>query len=170
MKSFGYYMRVWHRYIGFFTVGLFLIYAISGIALIFRDTDLFKVDNRISTTISPNLNKDNIEAELKLKGFKVISENDSLIIFNTGTYNKINGNLKYGKKEFIFPLNKFSKLHMLPSKASPIHLISLLLGVALIFLALSSFWMYKPNSKIFKKGMWITGAGILLSLLMLLLL
>ena len=35
-------MRVYHRYLGFFLAGIMAMYAISGIILIFRDTDLLK--------------------------------------------------------------------------------------------------------------------------------
>lgn len=32
-------MRVYHRYLGFFLAGIMAVYAISGVVLIFRDTD-----------------------------------------------------------------------------------------------------------------------------------
>ena len=32
-------MRVYHRYLGFFLAGIMAVYAISGIVMIFRDTD-----------------------------------------------------------------------------------------------------------------------------------
>ena len=38
-KSIHYYMRGLHRDIGFFLIGLTLIYSISGVLLIYRDTD-----------------------------------------------------------------------------------------------------------------------------------
>ena len=41
-KSLNQLMRAWHRDIGFFIIGLVIIYALSGIALIFRDTDFLK--------------------------------------------------------------------------------------------------------------------------------
>ena len=34
--------RVLHRYLGFFLAGIMMIYAVSGITLIFRNTDTFK--------------------------------------------------------------------------------------------------------------------------------
>lgn len=37
-------MRVLHRDIGFLTIGLTLVYALSGILLIYRNTDLLKTE------------------------------------------------------------------------------------------------------------------------------
>ena len=47
-KSINHYMRVWHRYAGFFILGIALIYGLSGITLIFRDTDFLKKEKKIS--------------------------------------------------------------------------------------------------------------------------
>ena len=35
-------MRVLHRYLGFFLAGIMAVYAISGVILIYRDTDFLK--------------------------------------------------------------------------------------------------------------------------------
>ncbi|MBT5151546.1 MAG: hypothetical protein HOM43_04090, partial [Flavobacteriales bacterium] len=35
--------RVLHRYLGYFLAGIMMVYALSGITLIFRKTDSFKV-------------------------------------------------------------------------------------------------------------------------------
>jgi len=35
-------MRTYHRYLGFFLSGIMAVYAISGIILIFRDTEFLK--------------------------------------------------------------------------------------------------------------------------------
>jgi hypothetical protein len=39
-------MRELHRYLGFFLVGIMSVYAISGVVLIFRDTDFLKKGKR----------------------------------------------------------------------------------------------------------------------------
>ena len=36
-------MRIAHRYLGFFLLGIMVFYALSGIILIYRDTDTFKL-------------------------------------------------------------------------------------------------------------------------------
>jgi hypothetical protein len=38
-------MRVYHRYLGFFLAGIMAIYSVSGIIMIFRDTDFLKKEN-----------------------------------------------------------------------------------------------------------------------------
>jgi uncharacterized iron-regulated membrane protein len=35
-------MRIYHRYLGFFLAGIMAVYAISGVVMIFRDTDFLK--------------------------------------------------------------------------------------------------------------------------------
>ena len=36
------FMRIVHRYLGFFMAGIMAVYAISGVLLIYRDTDFLK--------------------------------------------------------------------------------------------------------------------------------
>lgn len=43
-KSINHYMRSLHRDIGFFVIGLIVIYSISGVVLIYRDTNFLKHD------------------------------------------------------------------------------------------------------------------------------
>ena len=42
MNNLNQKMRIWHRYLGFYLVGIMAIYALSGMILIFRKTDTFK--------------------------------------------------------------------------------------------------------------------------------
>jgi hypothetical protein len=37
------FMRVTHRYLGYFLAGIMAVYAVSGIILVYRDTDFLKV-------------------------------------------------------------------------------------------------------------------------------
>jgi len=55
-KSINYYIRLLHRYLGFFFVGFVLIYALAGITLVFRDTDFLKKEKTVKELIFP-LNK-----------------------------------------------------------------------------------------------------------------
>ena len=41
-KSTQFYMRIIHRYLGFFLAGIMTVYALSGVLLIFRSTDFLK--------------------------------------------------------------------------------------------------------------------------------
>ena len=48
-------MRIIHRYLGFFLVGIMAVYAISGVVLIFRNTDFLKRDKQVDKVLEPNL-------------------------------------------------------------------------------------------------------------------
>ena len=67
----SYYMRVFHRYLGFFLAGIMAVYALSGIVLVFRNTDFLKKEVPIEKTIAANLSGLEAGKKLKIKGFKV---------------------------------------------------------------------------------------------------
>ncbi len=48
-------MRIMHRYLGCFLTGVMFVYAVSGTILIYRDTNIFKVDTLVEKNIDPNL-------------------------------------------------------------------------------------------------------------------
>jgi len=49
---------------------------------------------------------------------------------------------------------------------SPLFFLNIFFGASLLFFVLSSFWMFLPNTTVFKKGMIFTAAGLVLTLLM----
>ena len=44
-------MRLLHRYIGYFMAGIMAVYAISGVLLIYRDTDFLKKEKKIENKL-----------------------------------------------------------------------------------------------------------------------
>jgi hypothetical protein len=40
------FMRVTHRYLGYFLAGIMAVYAVSGIILVYRDTDFLKSEKK----------------------------------------------------------------------------------------------------------------------------
>ncbi|MDX1642653.1 MAG: hypothetical protein R3220_13205, partial [Balneolaceae bacterium] len=84
------------------------------------------------------------------------------IDFGSGTYNKETGVANYTVYELPAILDKFNDLHktMSSSAASPF---TALLGFLLLFMAISSLWMFKTTSPHFKRGMVLTAVGILAS-------
>ena len=50
-------MRIWHRYLGFYLVGIMAVYAVSGMILIFRKTDTFKKEIQVQKSISKGLSE-----------------------------------------------------------------------------------------------------------------
>lgn len=159
-------MRVLHRDIGFFIVGLIVIYSISGIVLTFRDTNFLKTERLVEQQLEPNLESSELGETLRMRGFRVESENAEMIDFGTGTYNKETGLASYSVYELPAILEKFNDLHktMSSSAASPF---TTILGFLLLFMAVSSLWMFKTASPHFKRGMVLTVAGILASVALL---
>ena len=71
-------MRELHRYLGFFLVGIMSVYAISGVVLIFRDTDFLKKEKDISKEISLNANPQELGTLLGIKGYKLIKTESTM--------------------------------------------------------------------------------------------
>ena len=67
MKDKKNYFRIIHRYLGFYLAGIMAVYSISGVSLIFRKTDAFKKVEKITQTLSPNLNINELAFRLKIK-------------------------------------------------------------------------------------------------------
>ncbi|PHR81080.1 MAG: hypothetical protein COA59_16460 [Colwellia sp.] len=159
-------VRILHRYLGFFLAGIMFVYSLSGIVLIYRDTDDFKVSQYVEKTISLNLHRFELGKELRIKNFKVDNETDELVYFKNGTYNKLNGEVKYTKMELPYLLGKLTHLHKATTN-SPAYWLNIFFGVSLLFFTLSSFWMFKPKSKTFKLGIRYSVGGVALTLLLL---
>ena len=164
-KSINLRMRALHRDIGYFMVGLVVIYALSGIALIFRDTNFLKHNIIVVKTLSSDLETNELKKELHLKELKVITIKGDSIFFEDGFYNKATGVAQYTTKEIIFPFNKFINIHKVKSK-DPIHWINTIFALLLLFMVISSFWMFKKGTPFFRRGLIIAGAGILFALIL----
>lgn len=161
-KTINYYMRSLHRDIGFLVVGLTIIFSISGIILIYRDTDFLKKEKQVEKTLAPNMQETELRRALHLRKFRILKDEKEIIYFPNGTYNKETGAVKYSAKELPAFLNKFNGLHRASSR-NILHWASLVYGILLMFLAVSSFWMYKPKTKMFRRGTAIASIGIVLA-------
>lgn len=102
-----------------------------------------------------------------MKGFEVEKTENDIVHFKGGTYNSATGEAKYVKKELPFLLDKMTKLHKSPSK-DKLGGLNVLFGVSLFFFVLSSFWMFNPKTKAFKRGMIFTAVGLVVSIILLL--
>ena len=74
-------MRIWHRYLGFFLAGIMAVYALSGIALIFRDTDFLKQKKTITKQLAPNLSAEELGKAIKIRDLKVASVQGEFLQF-----------------------------------------------------------------------------------------
>lgn len=162
----GYYMRIVHRYLGFFLAGIMAVYAISGIVLVFRNTDFLKKEVQFEKTIATNLTGVAAGKKLRIKGFKVAKKEGTVYHFKQGTYDSQTGIAKYTKKELPYVLDKMTHLHKATTN-DPLYWLNIFFGTALLFFVISAFWMFLPSSKVFKKGLYFTFGGILLTLIML---
>jgi len=154
-------MRLYHRYLGFFLAGIMAVYAISGIILIFRDTDFLKQEKQVEKNLKPNLSHEEVGRELRIRDFKVTGETEDLILFAEGNYNKHVGIAVLTVKELPFVLNKLTKLHKANTK-SPLFFLNIFFGISLFFFVVSAFYMFLPHTSVFKKGLYFAGAGIVL--------
>ncbi|MDC0614767.1 hypothetical protein OAP05_02595 [Schleiferiaceae bacterium] len=158
--------RILHRYLGYFLAGVMMVYALSGITLIFRKTNTFKVSIEKEMTVAPGLDAIGLGKVLRIRNLTPIDNDGSLMVFEQGVYNTITGEADYTVKELPYWLDKLTHLHKATTE-DPLYYFNIFFGLALLFLAISSFFMFAKSSFIFKKGLWFTLGGIILVLIML---
>jgi hypothetical protein len=168
-KSVYFYIRYLHRNIGFFILGFVLIYAFSGITLIYRDSDFLKKEKIVKVNLPVETKPADLGQALRIREFKILRTEGDLIYFQGGSFNTTTGEASITVKDLMFPFNKLTSLHKTPSK-SPFHWFNLLFGIMLLLMALSSFWMFKPGSKVFRNGIILVVTGFVIALILLLLL
>lgn len=159
-------MRIWHRYLGFFLAGIMAVYALSGIVLIFRDTDFLKQEKVIEKKLAAGLKSEEIGQAIRIRDLKATTETDTMLQFKQGTYNKLTGAVVYKVRSLPRAIEKLTQLHKASTKQS-LFFLNVFFGVSLFFFVLSSFWMFLPSTSIFKKGLYFTLAGIVLVLVLL---
>ncbi|MET7027928.1 hypothetical protein [Sediminicola luteus] len=162
----GLRMRIIHRYLGFFLAGIMAMYAISGIIMIYRNTDFLKHDVVVEKELNPNLSVEQVGSELKIKGFKPQKTEGNILYFEKGNYNIETGLATYTKKELPMILDKMEHLHKATTN-SPVYWLNIFFGVSLLFFVISAFWMFMPKTTVFKKGVLFSLAGIVVTLILL---
>jgi hypothetical protein len=167
-KTLSYYMRFLHNNVGFFIVGLVMIYSLSGIVQTYRDVDIFKKVELHTKQLDPNLKENQLGEALKMRGFKATGMNDTTISFRDGSYNKATGLATYTTKEFYPWIQPFTELHKTSTKGVA-HYFTTIFGVLLLFMSISAFWMFKPGTKLFSRGVYMTIAGIIGAVILLIL-
>ncbi len=159
-------MRIYHRYLGFFLAGIMAVYAISGIILIFRDTNFLKQTKRVEQQLQPGLTAEALGKAIRIKELKIESVNGDVQTFKNGTYNNATGAVSYSTKSLPKMIEKLTHLHKANTK-DPLFYLNVFFGASLLFFVISSFWMFMPKTSIFKKGLYFTLAGVVLTLIML---
>lgn len=159
-------MRILHRYLGFFLAGIMAVYAISGIVLIFRDSSFLKQEKQVVKTVKPNASGEDLGRMLEIRDFKADHEEGDIVYFKNGTYNRKTGVAVYKTEVLPTVIEKMTHLHKARS-GEPLFFLNVFFGMSLLFFVVSSFWMFMPKTSIFKKGLYYTAAGLVLTLILL---
>lgn len=158
--------REFHRYLGFFLAGIMAVYAISGIILTFRNTDWLRKEVQVTKELQPNLNEEQLAAEMRMRGFKVDKTEGDLMYFGNGTYNTVTGETIYTEKRQPIVIEKMNKLHKM-HQGNPLFWLGVFFGVSLLFFSVSAFFMFRPSAPVYKKGLYFAVAGFLLTIILL---
>jgi hypothetical protein len=165
-QNLSFKMRVIHRYLGFFLAGIMAVYSISGIILIFRDTDFLKSEKLVEKKLPPDIKIEELGRALKVRDLKIDKEENGIIYFKQGTFNRTTGVAQVTTKELPKVVEKMTHLHKATTKDT-LFFLNIFFGVSLLFFVISSFWMFIPSTDVFKKGMYFTIGGIILTLILL---
>lgn len=159
-------MRIIHRYLGFFLAGIMAMYSVSGIVLVFRNTDFLKKETSYERTIETNMAAQALGKEIGIKNLKVTKTEGDVVYFKQGFYNKATGETKYSSKKLPLVLNKMTKIHKATTN-SPLYYLNIFFGLSLLFFVVSAFFMFTIKTATFRKGLYFTLGGIVLTLIML---
>ncbi len=163
-KSLSRQMRIVHRYLGFFLTGIMAVYAISGMVMIFRETDFLKHEVIVEQQLDPGLTGGELSPKLRM-GVKVEKTEGDVLYFDQGKYNVRTGLATVRKMELPLIISKMERLHKATTN-SPVYFLNLFFGLSLLFFVISSFWMFLPSTLIFKKGIYFTIGGVVLTLIL----
>ncbi|MFY0652703.1 MAG: hypothetical protein JXQ96_11745 [Cyclobacteriaceae bacterium] len=156
-------MRELHRYLGFFLAGIMFVYALSGIVLIYRKTDVFKVDIQITKEIKSELLAEEVGNAIKKKELIFSHEEGNVKLFEGGQYNSSTGEVIYTQKGWPTALDKLIKLHMASTKDS-LFFLNIFFGLSLMIFVFSSFFMFSPKTKTFRRGVLVSLIGLAFAL------
>ena len=159
-------VRVAHRYLGFFLAGVMAVYAVSGVVLIFRNTDFLKREVTKERTVAAALSPEEAGKVLRIRELTVDSTAGSTIFFRGGSYDSATGAAVVTTKELPYVLDKMTDLHKSNNK-NPLFYFNIFFGLALLFFVLSAFWMFMPGSTILRKGLLFSAVGVVLTLILL---
>jgi uncharacterized iron-regulated membrane protein len=158
-------MRIIHRYLGFFLAGIMAVYALSGIIMIYRETAFLKKGTIETIQLETNLTGGELSPKLRM-GVKVDRTEGDVLYFKNGHYNIATGVATVEKMKLPFVLEKMERLHKATTN-SPLYFLNIFFGTSLLFFVISAFWMYTPKASVFKKGLYFSLVGTVLTLLML---
>jgi hypothetical protein len=122
-----------------------------------------KSERTIEKTFPPHFKIEELGKALRVRNFKIEKEENGIVYFKQGTFNKATGVIKLTSKELPQILEKLTQIHK-ASTNEPLFFLNVLFGLSLLFFVISSFWMFMPKTEIFKKGIYFAIGGIILTL------
>ena len=170
-KSITYYMRILHRDLGYLALGLTLVFALSGVILIYRGTDFLKSPVSVETTLPQQMSAPDLAGKLHVRRLEVTKTEGEVIHFQDGAnlrdgvYNRETGEASFIRKQFPDFVERCLRIHMI-NNSKAFHIIFVVYGFLLVFLALSSLWMYKPGTRNFRRGLLLSCSGVVLTVAM----
>jgi len=185
MKSFSSTIRSLHRDLGYFVIGLTLIYALSGIVLSGRGLGWLEQDFKSQALISQNIsiekfNENFLETVFEGKVSEVFPEDsyegvkehlelklekneNGFLYFSAWRKLKVKyepntGNLDVKFRGYPMVVELLVKAHKASHESAWFYL-AIIYSVILSFLAISSFWMVKGKNGFKKRGVYLMLAG-----------
>lgn len=153
-------MRKLHRDVGGLVVAMSVMFAMSGMIMVFRDVEFLQRETRVEKTIAAGLGPDEVKEALRLRQFRLRGAPAGAIIeFEGGTYDPATGKASYVEKGYPAPVKQVTTLHKATS-GRPFFFVTLAYALALLTLVVTSFWMYKPGTPQFRRFTLMVGAGI----------
>lgn len=185
-KSADQWMRSLHRDLGYFTIGLTLIYALSGIVLSVRGLGWFKQDLHkqiIMETNIPNAEFNNVFIDVVKKGqfpiicpescykhlnrlnLKIIKEDNNIIHYKAWKslnifYNTQSGTTDVSFKKYPQSIEIFLDAHKASHESAWFYL-AMFYSIVLSFFAISAMFMVKGKYGFKRRGFYLMMAGIL---------
>lgn len=172
-KSMRKWLRFIHRDLGYFFVGITIIYSVSGIILNHKkngEDPAYRTEYKtmqLASSLSPDKLtsywKENI-TEYSLN--RIIPEDDSYNIYikgGLGSYNPVNGELSfevYEKKNWVYFINK---LHYNSKKGWT--LMADIFAIVMIVFAISGIFMVPGKKGVTGRGKWLIAIGIIIPFL-----
>jgi hypothetical protein len=167
-KSFVQTVRGLHRDVGYLLVGLTLVFVLSGIAQIFRNTNFLQQETQHAIQLEPGLAPDALGPALRMREVRVERTEGSVSYFRGGSYDAATGRAVRTEKSYVFPIDRLSDLHTVASSA-PVHWLTLLYAILLAFMTTSSFFMFRAGHALQRRGLLFAAIGLVVAIAALLL-
>lgn len=161
-------VRSLHRDLGFLTVGLTIVFALSGSLLVFRDTPFMKVKQTEEMQLASGMDAVELSQHVRVRGFKVESIEGDIIRFNGGKYDAASGKAVVFRMVYPKPVDKLVNLHKVTSKSKMSWIVAIY-GFILTFFAVSGMLMFKLGSNKSKRGLFLVGGSIAIAILVVML-